>query len=63
MVPLPNWFTVPPPEIALVRVNPLVWLKLIVPVPLPKAIFPALPKEIVPAPLSLPPRLPILRTP
>jgi len=58
-VPVPSWFTAPLPEMALVIVTALLWLKLIAPVPLPKAMVGAL---IVPA-VSLVPKRPMFSVP
>ena len=59
VVPLPSWLTEPLPEMAALIVVLLLWLKLIVPVPAPKAIFGV---ETVPA-ASLVPKRPMLSVP
>ena len=58
-MPVPSWLTVPAPEMAADTVVLLLWLKLITPVPSPKAMVGAL---IVPAP-SLVPKRPIFSVP
>ena len=58
-MPLPSWLTVPLPEMAADIVVLLLWLKLIVPVPAPKATVGAL---IVPA-ASLVPKRPMFSVP
>ena len=58
-MPVPSWLTEPAPEMALERESALVWLKLTVPEPLPKAIVDAL---MDPALLE-PPKAPIFSVP
>ena len=59
VVPVPSWFTVPVPEMAAETVVLLLWLKLIVPVPSPKAMVGVM---IVPA-ASLVPKRPMFSVP
>ena len=59
VVPLPSWFTPPFPEMMADSVMALLWLKLIAPVPAPKAMVGAM---IVPA-ASLVPKRPMFSVP
>ena len=59
VVPAPSWLSVPAPLIAEVIVVASLWLKLIAPVPAPKAMVGVM---IVP-PVSLVPRRPMFKVP
>ena len=59
VVPMPNWFSEPFPAMFTASVAASLWLKLIAPVPAPKAMLGAM---IAPA-VSLPPSVPIFRLP
>ena len=57
--PVPSWFTIPAPEITLETVTVLLWLKLITPVPAPKAMVGAV--IVLAAPLA--PKRPTFKVP